>query len=55
MESVGKRSRGHQRYKWRDEVLKDIRALGVEKLDRGGDKTSIWHDLVEKSKIHRGL
>jgi hypothetical protein len=31
MESVGKRSRGHQRYRWRDEVLKDVRVLGVKK------------------------
>jgi hypothetical protein len=30
MASVGKRSRGRQSYRWQDEVLKDIRVLGVK-------------------------
>jgi hypothetical protein len=55
MESVGKRSRGHQRYRWRDEVLKDVRVLGVKNWTKVVMDRSIWHDLVEKSKIHRGL
>jgi hypothetical protein len=45
---MGKRSRGHPRNRLRDEVLKNIRVLGVKNwtkmvvVDR-----SVWHDLVD--------
>jgi len=45
---MGKRSRGRPRNRWREEVLKDIRVQVV--MDRWA-----WHELVEKSKTHRGL
>jgi hypothetical protein len=53
--SMGKRSRGHPGNRWWDEVLKDIRVLDVKiwanvLMDRWA-----WHDLVGKSKTHRGL
>jgi len=52
---VLKRSRGHQRNRWWDEILKDIRVLGVKKWTKVVIDRSIWHDLAEKLKIHRGL
>jgi hypothetical protein len=33
---MGKRSRGHPRNRWMDEVLKDIKSTGCEKLDEAG-------------------
>jgi hypothetical protein len=34
----GKRSRGHQRNRWQDEVLKDIRVLGVKNWTHGDEQ-----------------
>jgi hypothetical protein len=50
-----KRSRGRQRNGWQDEVLKDIRVLGVKNWTQLVIDRSVWHDLVVKLKIHRGM
>ena len=52
---MGKRSRGRPRNRWRDSVLKDIRVLVVKNWSKVVMDKSAWHDLVEKSKTHRGL
>jgi len=41
---VGKRSRGHPRNRWRD----DIRVLGVKNWTKVVMDRLVWHDLVEK-------
>jgi len=48
---VGKRSRGNPRNRWRD----DIRVLDVKNWTKVVMDRSVWHDLVEKSKTHRGF
>jgi hypothetical protein len=48
------RSRGSPRNRWQDEVLKDIRVLGVKKWPKVVMDRAAWHDLVE-SKTHRGF
>ena len=52
---MGRRSKGHPRNRWQDEVLKDIGVLGVKNWAKVVMDRTAWHDLVEKSKIHRGL
>jgi hypothetical protein len=52
---MGRRSRGHPRNRWRDEVLKDVRVLGVKNWTKAVMVRSVWHDVVEKSKTHRVL
>jgi hypothetical protein len=51
---MGKRSRGQPRNRWRDEVLKDIRVFGVKNWTKVVVDRSAWHDVVKKSKTHRG-
>jgi hypothetical protein len=43
---VGKRSRGRPRNRWRLEVLKDIRVLGVKNWKEVEMDRAAWHDLV---------
>jgi hypothetical protein len=52
---MGKRSKGHPRNRWQSEVLKEIRVLGVKNWTKVVMDRTAWHDLVEKSKTHRGL
>jgi hypothetical protein len=52
---MGKRTKGHPRNRRQDEVLKDIRVLGVKNWTKVVMDRTAWHDLVEKSKTHRGL
>jgi len=52
---MGKRSRGRQRNRWTDEVLKDTRVLGVKSWTKVAMDRPAWHDLMEKSKTHTGL
>ena len=52
---MGKRSRGRPRNRWQDEVLKDIRLLGVKNWTKVVMDRSTWHDMVVKSKTHRVL
>jgi hypothetical protein len=53
--TMGKRSRGCPRNRWRDSVLNDIRVLAVKNWTKVVTDKLAWHDLVEKSKTHRGL
>jgi hypothetical protein len=52
---MGKRSRGHPRNRWWDELLNDISILDVKNRTKAVMDRWAWHDLVEKSKTHRGL
>jgi len=52
---MGERSRGCPKNRWRDEVLKDIRVLGVRNWTRVVLDSSAWPHLVEKSKTHKQL
>jgi len=52
---MGKTSRGHPRNRWMDEFLKDTRVLGVKNWTKGAMDRPAWHDLMKKSKTHRGL
>jgi hypothetical protein len=52
---MGKRSRGRPRNRWREEVLKDIRVQVVKNWTKVVMYRWAWHELVEKSKTHRGL
>jgi len=52
---VIKRSRGGPRNRWQEEVLKDIRVLCVKNWPMVVMDRAAWHDLVEKSKTHRGF
>jgi len=52
---VVKRSREGPRNRWQDEVLKDIRVLGVKNWPKVVIDRAAWHDLVKKSKTHRGF
>ena len=40
---------------WHDEVLKDIGVMGVKNWTKVVLDRSAWHDLMKKSKTHRGL
>jgi hypothetical protein len=51
---MGKRSRGRPRNRWQDEILKDIRVLGVKNWTKLVMDRTAWHDLVQKSKTNRG-
>jgi hypothetical protein len=44
---MGKRSRGHPRNRWWDEVLKDIRVFYVKNWTKVVMDRWAWHDLVE--------
>ena len=52
---MGKRSKGYPRDRWQDEVLKDIGVLRVKNWTYVVMDRTAWHDLMEKSKTHRGL
>jgi len=52
---MGKRSKGHPKNRWQDKILKDIAVLGVKNWTKVVMVRSAWHDLVEKSRTHRGL
>ena len=52
---MGKRSRGHPRNRWQDEVLQDIRVLGVKNWTNVVMDRLAWHDMMMKSKTHRRL
>jgi hypothetical protein len=45
---MGKRSKGHPRNRWQDEVLKDIRILGVKNWTKVVMDSLAWHDVVVK-------
>jgi len=45
---MGKRSRGCPRNRWQDEVLKDIRVMGVKNWTKVVMDRSAWHDMVVK-------
>jgi len=47
---MAKRSKGLPRNRWQDEVLKDIRVLGVKNWANVVMDRMPRHDLVEKSK-----
>jgi hypothetical protein len=53
--SMVRRSRVGPRNRWQDEVLKDIRVLGMKNWPEVVMDRAAWHDLVEKSKTHRGF
>jgi hypothetical protein len=50
-----KRLKGHPRNTWRNEVLKDIRVLGLKNWTKVMMDRVAWYDLVEKMKTDRGL
>jgi hypothetical protein len=52
---MGKSLGGQPRNRWRDNVLQDIRVVGVNIWTKVAMDTSAWHCLVEKSKTHGGL
>jgi len=51
----GNKSRGRPRNGRQDEVLKDIRVIGVKNWTKGVMDRSAWHSMVVKSKTHRVL
>lgn len=52
---MGKKSRGRPRNRWQDEVLKDIRVVGVKNWPKVVMDRAAMHNLLEKSKTHRGF
>jgi len=49
---MGKRSKGHPRNRWQDEIQKDIRVLGVKNWTKMVKDRTVCHDQMEKSKTH---
>ena len=50
-----KRPLGRPRMRWRDNIQKDLRALGVEDLETSAQDRGRWGQIVREAKIHTGL
>jgi hypothetical protein len=52
---TGKRSKGHPKNRWRDEVLNDLKKLKGKSLRYHVKDRKAWCTLVQKTKTHQVL
>jgi hypothetical protein len=52
---VGIRKIGRPKLRWEDEVIQDIKALGVRNWRNVAMEKESWQKLLRKAKVHVGL
>jgi hypothetical protein len=54
-ELEGPRRRGRPRKRWKEEVERDLRVLGVKRWRELATDRKKWRDIIRQAKAHSGL
>ena len=52
---IGRSTKGRPKYRWRCEVISDLKKLKQRRWMQLVEDRKAWNDLVQKSKTHVGL
>lgn len=51
----GKRKRGHPRKRWKDDIMEDLKTIGVKNYKEKAKNRELWRNLVAEAMVHKGL